>query len=770
MLLAVTAAVAATAPANAARRPPPPKGVPVVSAGQLPHPCAAGDERYGATGYSAVMGTYFDAKLNAWASAPYCYPVWGNLAASGSQIVNPGQAATIVATPNGGSNSGTYAPETKSITWSIGGTRKAGCGSADLSCTVVAAKRATGSWQWFEIKVSMPRTFFVDSPGSNCAGQHLCAGVTTNAWAFIGVRPSAVRPGVIRGRVVDPDGDPVDDVRVTASGPGSGADTTNRAGRYEIRLEQAGTYRVSPTSEDSVFSPERRSVKVANGGTATADFKLSGCKAPAASSGYDLSPAGIIAQLRPSHRPCLMGVDWQMPERLPAQVRAWGKGGDREPLPRSFVHPKKWRVNLFLTKQGRRVNTCAKGSKWRWTVTAPKGERVLTKPPIVGCTPEIDVSGLGTYRVRAENTKDGTKAPATGSEGVKVNDLVIVGVGDSNGSGEGNPSFTVRRCARGVTSYQFQVADYIEHQDDHTSVTFIFSACSGASVAHLITADYRGTVPVESAKLPPQFEQVGDLLSSPAGDRFGGPARKVDAALVSIGVNDLSFGPVLETCIKFGRLSRVPHRSCADERVRPRFDAANALYTFGYPSLSGTRLGSVVASFQRELPGRIRELEPALRRRPGLGAAGLGMRNLKRAFFTTYPDFSGSDTGEPCDTYDSIATLPRWAPETWQWLRDQSVELNRNVGRGASSIDATTVVVPNGLWARHGYCATDSWFVPVLSAVVKGDATGPFHPNVTGHTIEAGYNARAVCRALRGRADCRADGEPRPGASLPIPG
>ncbi len=189
VLLGVAAAAAAAAPANAARRPPAPTGVPVVSAGQLPHPCAAGDERYGADGYSSVMGAYFDAKLNTWASAPYCYPVWGNLAASGSQIVNPGQAATIVATPNGGSNSGTYAPQTKSITWSIGGTRQAGCGSADLTCTVVAAKRATGSWQWFEVKVSMPRTFFVDSPGSNCAGQHLCAGVTTNAWAFIGVRP-----------------------------------------------------------------------------------------------------------------------------------------------------------------------------------------------------------------------------------------------------------------------------------------------------------------------------------------------------------------------------------------------------------------------------------------------------------------------------------------------------------------------------------------------------------------------------------------------------
>jgi hypothetical protein len=37
--------------------------------------------------------------------------------------------------------------------------------------------------------VTMPRTFFVDSPGSNCAGQHLCAGAATQSWGVVGVAP-----------------------------------------------------------------------------------------------------------------------------------------------------------------------------------------------------------------------------------------------------------------------------------------------------------------------------------------------------------------------------------------------------------------------------------------------------------------------------------------------------------------------------------------------------------------------------------------------------
>ena len=79
---------------------------------------------------------------------------------------------TITAIPTDGSNSADYAPETKSITWTYGSAKRvAGCGNADLSCTVIPAKKPAETYQWVEVHVSMPRTFFVDSPGSNCAGR-----------------------------------------------------------------------------------------------------------------------------------------------------------------------------------------------------------------------------------------------------------------------------------------------------------------------------------------------------------------------------------------------------------------------------------------------------------------------------------------------------------------------------------------------------------------------------------------------------------------------
>ena len=104
-----------------------------------------------------------------------------------ADITRSGGKVTMTAVPDQGSNSAEYAPQTKSITWSYPGRRVSGCGPADLSCTVVAAAKATTEWQWGLFHVTMPRTFFINSRGSNCAGQVICAGFATNAWAFAGV-------------------------------------------------------------------------------------------------------------------------------------------------------------------------------------------------------------------------------------------------------------------------------------------------------------------------------------------------------------------------------------------------------------------------------------------------------------------------------------------------------------------------------------------------------------------------------------------------------
>jgi hypothetical protein len=181
-----------------AGRPPLPAGAEEVAAGQLPGPCTDPTD----SGYAPNYGYYYSTTAKAWLQAPRCVPVWGNLALMPSQIASPGGAVTMTAVPNQGSNSGTYAPQTQSISWEFPGKKVSGCGPADLSCTSLPFAKAGPEWQWALFHVTMPRTFFIDSPGENCAGQHLCAGFATNAWSFAGLPPAGtpglLPPGVTR--------------------------------------------------------------------------------------------------------------------------------------------------------------------------------------------------------------------------------------------------------------------------------------------------------------------------------------------------------------------------------------------------------------------------------------------------------------------------------------------------------------------------------------------------------------------------------------------
>jgi uncharacterized membrane protein YgcG len=179
MCLVVTGGVVAQA---AGSRPPLPPNGRELSPGQVPRPCAVGE--------TGTQGYYFSDRAQQWVAAPFCYGRWGNLDASGSQIVAAGASVTVTAIPTQGSNSGTYAPQTGSITWQYPGKIVSGCGPKNMSCTVIPATAATAEWQWLEFHVSMPRTFFIDSPGDLCGGQQLCAGASTNAWSYVGIAPA----------------------------------------------------------------------------------------------------------------------------------------------------------------------------------------------------------------------------------------------------------------------------------------------------------------------------------------------------------------------------------------------------------------------------------------------------------------------------------------------------------------------------------------------------------------------------------------------------
>ena len=291
---------------------------------------------------------------------------------------------------------------------------------------------------------------------------------------------------------------------------------------------------------------------------ALADGKTAAGKAVSAYSSAEL----VVGSIGPT------AIDWEMPPRTTSStVEEAGKNLPLGLPTAAWVNPMKWTATLFTrTKSGSQFD-CGSDTRFVWEVK-PANLLVEGKQPRVACSSKLNVTRQGTFKVTAQMQKhlDGAwrdvGSPLAGK--VVVKDWLVVGMGDSNGSGEGDPPFYFERCNRSLSSYQVQTAIALEERDPHTSVTFIHLSCSGARIEHLWHTQYPGTR-AASPPLPPQFEQLDYLLTS-HGDA---PRRKVDIALISIGVNDLSFGPVLTYCVKDGAqtTAELAKHPCQKDRV-----------------------------------------------------------------------------------------------------------------------------------------------------------------------------------------------------------
>jgi len=143
---------------------------------------------------------------------------------------------------------------------------------------------------------------------------------------------------------------------------------------------------------------------------------------------------------------------------------------------------------------------------------------------------------------------------------VRVTDLFVVGMGDSFGSGEGNPDIAVRfshersanygggsgedalvgyparvggwqkigdrafigenarwldqACHRSLYSYQLRVALQLAVEDPHRAVTFVGLACSGAEITDGLFLRYKGN---EWVPNPPEFSQISTIAQQQCG-------------------------------------------------------------------------------------------------------------------------------------------------------------------------------------------------------------------------------------------------------------
>lgn len=136
-------------------------------------------------------------------------------------------------------------------------------------------------------------------------------------------------------------------------------------------------------------------------------------------------------------------------------------------------------------------------------------------------------------------------------------DQLIVSIGDSVASGEGNPDvrgtigrpprWQLERCHRSLLSGHAQAALLAESDDPAHDVAFVPLGCSGATVLDGLLGPYRGQ--------RRQVDEVNDL------------ADRIDALLLSVGANDSLFATIVNFCLTRQRCEQRPFRGQPSLRV-----------------------------------------------------------------------------------------------------------------------------------------------------------------------------------------------------------
>jgi Tol biopolymer transport system component len=410
-------------------------------------------------------------------------------------------------------------------------------------------------------------------------------------------------------------------------------------------------------------------------------------------------------------------LSWRTPERFP-RSDADGDGLlDYRQEDVAYRHPSAFPVVLDACRSD---GGDAAVVRYRWTVAGETRETTA-------CTLEHSFGAEGEHPVRLEvEASDGDAH--TLDEQVLVDDLVVVSLGDSVASGEGNPDVPGRsdlpwdpdavwqdeRCDRSALGGPAQAALELEERDTASSVTFLHLACSGASisgddVAHggLLTP-FHGTRSAVPA-LPPQVEELRRLLTAPDGQR-----REVDALLLSIGANDVHFASVVKDCITLD-CSRPEHRAAVTERL--------ATLPAKYAALAAALDGLVPAD-------RVFLTEYFDPTRNSSGASDL----------RCVLDVPGSE--DDLDVIDD--TEARYAGE------EVLGGLNGAVHAAAAAHGWNVVSGIADGFTRHGYCADEHWVVRLGETFAQQDNEfGAFHPNLPGHQLYGRRIVETVAPTLR---------------------
>ena len=267
----------------------------------------------------------------------------------------------------------------------------------------------------------------------------------------------------------------------------------------------------------------------------------------------------------------------------------------------------------------------------------------------------------------------------------EIRGRVIVGLGDSYASGEGNPDYpanyskpktladTLRpqpssgpswldpACHRSVYSHQQRIAMQLAAENRHAVITFLGYACSGAAIPDIMDATDTSVAHVEPVTkvglrdagvrkqadvvlAQANWSQLDHAVRDLCADEGAATARrplngctkwraKPDLVLMSAGGNDLGFANVVKWAVAGTAVGKVRFFSGAED---PETMLARARGKADLGECSNEQAGR-----QCKLSNRYASLAVAIENKLGLADRG-------RVVTGPYPDPMTSETGSPC--------------------------------------------------------------------------------------------------------------------------
>lgn len=333
-----------------------------------------------------------------------------------------------------------------------------------------------------------------------------------------------------------------------------------------------------------------------------------------------------------------------------------------------------------------------------WTVTNSKGFSLV----VSGENPDVDLQ-QGSYRVKlTASGLAGTRRPLSTTTNILVKDVLVVSIGDSYASGEGNPvvpGFFEPEWAyspdpamnqenadahRSTLAGPAQFALQLEASNPHQSVTFVSVANSGATIPQGVLGPMP-SIGDPSHILPAEIDELKSIIGT----------RHIDVLAITVGADDVGFS----------------------NRVKQLIENTY----FGYPTL--TEIQQQYNADIQALPGQYAQLAKAVQ-----------ALNPGQVMIAPYPDVTRDQNGNvaailgPLDVTLVSKANAEFASST------MIPPLNAAVAAAAKAYNWTYLSQISSDFNTHGYPSTSRWIRTLgESEEMQGTDQGTFHPNATGH-------------------------------------